>query len=456
MRIKWKRGLITGVLALTMLLAPALQPAVLAVEGESQAPDSWAVSELVDAEALNLLPSEDLSTIKSALNPEQEEYILDVARQSLSLLGYAAGGGERAVPVNRDQTRGSFAALLYNELAALDVPEQLYGDAASPMEYMVNSGIIRGYGNGDLGENNPCTLQEALLISRRFITNLYEESGKGSLGLLWKAQNGGNTLYLLGTIHVDRGNIYPFSQDLMDAILSAQTAVFEVDFLDQEGLAYFAQKQRYTDGTTLKDHIPEDLYNKIVASMAVLGYTEEQTASIKAWALANLFSTLSLQEEDSPMVMDSYVYSKALVEGKEIGELEGYAYQADLFDSLSEEYQQAYLAANYYSYILSQGVEETQGAETVDQWLGYWKQRDAEDFAAAYAEATRGAENDELYMLLYGDRNQKMTDKAAGYLRTEGENTFIIVAGAGHMIGETGIVNGLRSQGFQVELVPAA
>ena len=41
------------------------------------------------------------------------------------------------------------------------------------------------------------------------------------------------------------------------------------------------------------------------------------------------------------------------------------------------------------------------------------------------------------------------------YLETEGENTFFLAVGAGHMVDPGGIVSGLRELGYTVELVPA-
>lgn len=42
---------------------------------------------------------------------------------------------------------------------------------------------------------------------------------------------------------------------------------------------------------------------------------------------------------------------------------------------------------------------------------------------------------------------------AAKLLETEGENTFFLAEGAGHMVDPGGIVNGLREMGYTVEQV---
>jgi uncharacterized protein YbaP (TraB family) len=47
------------------------------------------------------------------------------------------------------------------------------------------------------------------------------------------------------------------------------------------------------------------------------------------------------------------------------------------------------------------------------------------------------------------DRNRNMTKKIASYLRSGG--CVFVVVGAGHLVGELGIVELLRKEGFTVE-----
>lgn len=455
----WKRRFpaFTLALALLFLLGPIAQPKAMAAGSGNQAPDTWAVTELVDAEALGLLPEDVDGAWKSPVSSDQLLYILNGVARDLEQLDLGKSGVP-ALPSGSELTRGTVAEYLYAELCMYQLPGSVLDRSLTPLKYMTQQGVLRGNAKGELEEKRLCTLQEALVLAQRVVSNLYNDLGQASNGLLWKATKGDNTLYLLGTIHVDRGMVYPFSGNLLAAIRSAQTAVFEVDFNDQEELNYFYQKQQYSDGTTLKAHIPAVLYDNIIETMKGLGYTEEQAASLKPWALANLFSTLSLKESgdtSSLMVIDTYVYSKELVEGKRLGQVEGYRYQADLFDSLSEDYQLNYLAGNYVNYLLSkQNGGATENTEAVDQWLTYWRARNAQQFEEDYNASTAGQENDELYQKLYGTRNDNMTQAAVKLLETEGSGTSILVVGAGHMVGETGVVNQLKKLGYQVELAP--
>ena len=55
---------------------------------------------------------------------------------------------------------------------------------------------------------------------------------------------------------------------------------------------------------------------------------------------------------------------------------------------------------------------------------------------------------------LWPDVYKRQIQAAAAYLETEGENTFFLAVGAGHMTDPGGIVSGLRALGYTVELVP--
>ena len=87
-------------------------------------------------------------------------------------------------------------------------------------------------------------------------------------------------------------------------------------------------------------------------------------------------------------------------------------------------------------------------------WMDQWKARDTEGFAAAYPKDTIIQSDDELNSKLFTDRDPGMIQYAADYLSQEGSHTGLMVVGAGHMVGDTGIVQGLIDQGYTVEVVP--
>ena len=82
-----------------------------------------------------------------------------------------------------------------------------------------------------------------------------------------------------------------------------------------------------------------------------------------------------------------------------------------------------------------------------------WKAGDPEAFAQVYDKASVINSDDELNAKLFTERDPGMIQAAASYLETEGENTFFLAVGAGHMVDPGGIVSGLRELGYTGALV---
>lgn len=351
---------------------------------------------------------------------------------------------------------------LYQEAAAYE----LEGIEAGAEAFLTGLGVVQGDQNGDLRLADPCTYQEAMVMTERLILAVYDANDAGSKGLLWKAVNGDNTLYLLGTIHLDRSNAYPLHKSVRDALDESQVVSFELDLNDQEGLAQLVSRQSYSDGTTLADHISPELYQRVQAAAESMGVGPHDLDGFKAWALASTFGTLSLQDDTTSanmMAIDMYINAYAVNAGKTIDAVETYDLQLDIFDGLSPEYQEAYLDSSLalYEAALS-GQEVSEDAQAMAQaqeaqiaaMFDAWKDRDPETFAAVYGKETVMDSGDELNVKLFTERDPGMIAAAAEYLETEGENTFFLAVGAGHMVDPGGIVSGLRDLGYTVELVP--
>ena len=440
---------------------------VVVTTGTAQAAPipAWAYKELADGYAMGLFGDEIYTEHNKTVTQKQLDKLTEVVADKLAVLGVEQRSNAGSFVL--DTTRGGVLNALYMEV----LPYAFPGIDAGPVEFMRSMKVVRGDGTG-LALDRPCTLMEAAAFAGRLILNLYDQQNAGSLGLLWKAEGNGNTLYLLGSIHTDRSNLYPFHKQLRDIITGSELAAFELDFNSQEGIDEFTAMQVYSDGATLKDHIDPELYQEVVEALAPLGMPEEQVAQFKPWALANSFTALSMLDEtssDNAMAIDLYINSKASNAGIPIEGVETYAFQGSIFDNLSDEYQENYLAMTLSMYLgmdAAEGLSEEEKAEyeaalkeqdeAVDRWMEQWKTRDTEGFAKDYPKDDIQANTtDELNAKLFEGRDPNMIAWADRYLKQDGSHTGLMTVGAGHMIGKTGIVQGLKDLGYTVEVVPA-
>ena len=82
-----------------------------------------------------------------------------------------------------------------------------------------------------------------------------------------------------------------------------------------------------------------------------------------------------------------------------------------------------------------------------------WKNRDVAGFETAYNKEAIIESDDELNSKLFTERDPGMIAYAQQYMDREGVQNGLMVVGAGHMVGDGGIVAGLRNLGYTVELV---
>ena len=453
------RRLLAGVTPAALLAAPAL--AAEDTAPAPQMPDAWAVGELADSYAMGLVDDNYTTYIQSTITNEQLSAMTGIVADKLALLELPQRAADTEGLVV-DTTRGGVMNALYQEAAAY----AFSGVEEGPVPFLSGLGVVKGTG-ADLALERTCTYQEAMVMADRLILALYDANGAGSKGLLWKAVNGDNTLYLLGTIHMDRSNVYPLHKSVRDALDASQVVSFELDLNDQEGMALLAQLQVYSDGTTLADHISPELYARVQAAAESLGMEPNGFDAYKPWALASTFGVLSLQDDTTganAMAIDVYVNAYAVNAGKTIDSVETYAFQGGIFDGLTAEYQEAYLDASLAGYegmLNGEAADEAAQAlaqaqqEQIAAMFDAWKDRDPDALAEVYDKEAILNSVDELNSKLFTERDPGMIAAAAEYLETEGENTFFLAVGAGHMVDPGGIVSGLRELGYTVELVPA-
>ena len=452
-----KRNLLKKALA-GLLSAALLALPTLAAEPQQLSP--WAVSELADSYALGLVDDSYTTYIQSPVTMEQLESMTNIVADKLALLELEPRTAD-AVGLVVDTTRGGVMNALYQEAAAYDLP----GVEEGPEAFLTGLGVVQGDG-ASLAAERTCTYQEAMVMTNRLILAIYDGQDAGSKGLLWKATNGDNTLYLLGTIHLDRDNVYPLHKSVRDAIQASEEVIFELDLNDQEGAALLQSMQTYQDGTTLADHISPELYQRVQAAAATIGKDSNALDTYKPWALASLFSTLAMQDDSTSsnaMAIDSYVNAAAVNAGKTIGAVETYAFQGGIFDGLSPEYQESYLDSTLAGFeatlsgaATSPEIDEALQAqeEMLSAMFAAWKDRDPEAFSKVYDKASIIDSTDELNSKLFTQRDPGMIQAAAEYLETEGSHTYFMAVGAGHMVDPGGIVSGLRELGYTVELLP--
>jgi uncharacterized protein YbaP (TraB family) len=113
-----------------------------------------------------------------------------------------------------------------------------------------------------------------------------------------------------------------------------------------------------------------------------------------------------------------------------------------LFDTFTAQEQEAFLLVTLQ--------ELDKGARSLEAIVAAWREGDAETIDALLNETLHaGPELERIYRLLLVDRNVAMADKITAFMQQN--KTVFVVVGAGHLVGEKGLVELFKKKGYQVE-----
>lgn len=427
----------------------------------------WSTSTLVEGEKYGIYPLSWYDNMQAEMDGKAlQAYCEAIGKKLEAIPGVRLKEnlGERAY-ASGVVTRKEVLESIYKVLNQYDYPSEVkLGDDA--ITYMHEKQILMGTGK-TLELDKTCTLEEAAMFGTRIINVFYKELNAGAKGLLWKVQKGNNTVYMLGSVHIANYGVYPFSNKVLEAYQSSDVLGVELNFYNEEGSKDYNKIAYYLDGTTLKDHIPADLYKEVVEASEKIGMSEADIASYKPWCIANAFSATALsksstveeQQVASLLGIDNYFMTNALVNDVPIYELESYAYQANLFEGFSQQLQEHYLASATEMILDEKAGSE--GADMVQGWLEYWQEGDLEKFEKDFPkkqtdkEATKEEQAmiDEYNNKLWTIRDISMTEKIEDLLNSTEGKTYFIVVGSGHYVGEDGVIQNLKNKGYTVEQI---
>lgn len=425
----------------------------------------WAYEDLYEGSYFGIVDEAWLNQLQGTVSGEELIALLDAVEAKLATIdGVKLKEGEQALevsegPVSREEVVGA----IFSILNCYEYPNAIGLENVSMLDFMKGNGILKGDTTGFHLEDT-CTKEGAMAFAIRTVQYVFDTLDAGGKGFFWKVEKGDNEVYLLGSIHLASTDIYPFSEEIRDAYDQADGIYVEANTFDQEGMQKFLEYATYQDGTTLKDHLPEDLYNKSVDLAATYGLKEEQLQYYKPWYLTNYFTVmggsdtgdLETAQEAAAVGIDNYFILDALTFGKPLYELEGYEYQAKMFDSYSEGLQNYLLEGNIEA--LGSGHEDNAVQESVETWLKNWREGDLEGFKKTYSLESDlpEAEGEEVEYLneyiekMLTNRNKEMADQVVEMLNKEGENSYLMVVGAGHYLDDTGIIALLEKEGYKV------
>jgi uncharacterized protein YbaP (TraB family) len=282
----------------------------------------------------------------------------------------------------------------------------------------------------------------ALSGSLAYIESAYSYDQKT---FLWKVQSRSATVYLLGSIHFLREDVYPLHKTIENAYESSNNLVVEasINELGKLDLKMLTDRAFYKSDDHLEKHISPETYRSVKEETGTLGIPVELIRMQKPWFLALSLQAMELMRigYDPQYGVDYYFLKKA--QGKKrILELESLDEQLGLLSGFSDNEQEQFLL-----YTLK--TLNSMGGQ-VEALVRAWISGDAQAMESILADAVmQDASIAPIFGKLFEERNHRMTSKIDGYLNSNG--SYFVIVGAGHLVGKRGIIELIKSKGYVVE-----
>ena len=261
---------------------------------------------------------------------------------------------------------------------------------------------------------------------------------------LWKATSEKGSFYVQGSIHLLKAGDYPLAPAIEEAYARSTALVLEVDMkemLAPETQQLIMEKAMLGGGQTLEKTLSPEVYGMLSEKLGEAGLPVAALQTFKPWftALTLILTKMQSMGFDPSHGIDQYFHEKATTDSKEVIGLESAKFQINLFDSLAEGDQDAYMNRM----LKELDLFETQLAGI----LGAWKAGDCETLGALMHESFK--EYPGLYESFVLNRNKdwiKKLDKMASK-----DKTPMVVVGAAHLPGKGGLLELLKDKGYTLD-----
>ncbi len=297
-------------------------------------------------------------------------------------------------------------------------------------------------------------ISAAILLFVLTLFSAFAKEETGGQTFMWKATGAGNSIYLLGSIHVATEDFYPLDPAIEAAFAASKKLVVEVNMdagpeLQAKMMQLMTEKGMYKDGGSLSKNLSKTTYDLLKAYCDKHALPIQQLDTLRPWALA---LTVMMQEMQGigfkPEFGIDMHFLKAAKDTKPILELETADSQVKLMADFPDDLQDK---------LLVQTLTDMSDLKTkINEMAADWKKGDAKALEELVLKDSlkKHPEIKPVFEKLFDERNVLMVEKLDGYLKSK--DIHFVVVGAGHLLGEKGLVSLLQKKGYKLEQVKSA
>lgn len=263
---------------------------------------------------------------------------------------------------------------------------------------------------------------------------------KNNNTLLWKVSGNGlkKPSFLFGTFHLLCKDDIHFSDQLKKAMKESDEIYMELNLSDPSvmfsGMLYMNMK----NGEKLEDLYTPEEYKRLQNYFTdTLKMPLMLLQSAKPYFLVALLYP-RMMNCSNPSGVEEELVKIAKEDKKEIKGLETMQFQASVFDSIPYKSQAQELLKNIDSFQVYKKEFETM--------LGFYKNQQMDSIKTMIGKSEFGS--DKYNDLLLNDRNKNWVNQLKKIMKNE---SVFVAVGAGHLVGDYGLISLLKKAGYKVE-----
>ena len=252
---------------------------------------------------------------------------------------------------------------------------------------------------------------------------------------LWRVSSPTAQVFLLGSIHVARQDLYPLAAPIEKAYADSARVVLELHLtpeVEAETVKKSLTLGLYPEGDSVDKHLSPEAWQRYSSFLDSSGKPVAAFARMKPWlaSLGLLMDELGQDGFVPALGIDRYFQEKAEKDGKPIESLETVDEQLGTLANLDDKIQELMLLEFLDS-------KDELGPQ-MEQAFFAWSAGDVDALEELMLSSVTRPEYEPLHQKLFVERNHRMTAKVRQYL--QGSGASLVIVGSGHLVGDEGIV----------------
>lgn len=261
---------------------------------------------------------------------------------------------------------------------------------------------------------------------------------------LWKISNGENVLYLGGTIHLLRPTDFPLPAEFDSAYNRAEIIALETDLSGMNSgdfQSILIKAVSYPQGKSIKDDLTPKTYKRLTDFLKGKDIPATALDQFRPPMASILLSQWEIQKLDmSEEGVDMHYFTKMKLHNKKLFTFETIDQQIDFIATLSKD--------DPDGLILNTIEEMNELPSVVNSMIDSWKTGNDFELNNIIIKEMKNV-YPSVYKSLIVDRNKNWEPAIHKMLTTN--PIELILVGAGHLVGNEGLLQSLKTAGYTVE-----